>query len=191
MADPIPGLKPIKLSRPRTSTQRPDGSATGQSLCGHFRTAAPPPPWGIIPTCARPAPGRRSELDGARRTALHHYGTLLQLDTRLTLGSSGGAVLNLKGELIGITTALAALTGVETPGGFAVPLDAGLRIGGSAEARQGSRVRFPRRQPPARTWQLEGGHHRRASGVAGLPGQACNPGTALTINGGPVHDVTT
>ena len=36
-------------------------------------------------------------------------------------------LLNLDGELIGLTTALAALAGSETPGGFAVPLDAGLK----------------------------------------------------------------
>jgi serine protease Do len=36
-------------------------------------------------------------------------------------------VLDLKGELIGLTTALAAITGGETPGGYAVPMDAGIR----------------------------------------------------------------
>jgi serine protease Do len=35
--------------------------------------------------------------------------------------------LNLEGELIGLTTAKAALTGVETPGGFAIPMTASLR----------------------------------------------------------------
>src|SRR5207253_6276314 len=58
---------------------------------------------------------------------LHHYGTLLQTDARLHLGCSGGALVNLHGELVGLTTALAALQGGETPGGFAFPVNAGLR----------------------------------------------------------------
>src|SRR5262249_55696773 len=39
----------------------------------------------------------------------------------------GGALINLRGELIGVTTSQAALTGVETPGGFALPLDVGVK----------------------------------------------------------------
>src|SRR5262245_59273960 len=57
---------------------------------------------------------------------LHHFGTLLQTDARLNLGCSGGALVDLKGELIGLTTSLAAISGGETPGGFAVPMTAGM-----------------------------------------------------------------
>ncbi len=32
---------------------------------------------------------------------IHQYGTLLQVDTRMELGTSGGALVNLRGELIG------------------------------------------------------------------------------------------
>ncbi len=35
--------------------------------------------------------------------------------------------MNLGGEVVGITTALAALTGLDAPGGFAVPVDARMR----------------------------------------------------------------
>ena len=59
-----------------------------------------------------------------KKETLHHYGTLLQVDTRLNLGTSGGALLNLKGELIGITTSLAALEGYEKSVGYAVPINA-------------------------------------------------------------------
>jgi S1-C subfamily serine protease len=59
--------------------------------------------------------------------SLHHYGTLLQTDARLHLGCSGGALVNLKGEMIGLTTALAAIRGGETPGGFAIPIDSGMQ----------------------------------------------------------------
>lgn len=82
--------------------------------------------WGIIANLARPAPPaleRPGSSASESRVTLHHYGNLIQTDARLELGSSGGALVNLKGELIGITTSLAALTGYEKSGGFAIPVD--------------------------------------------------------------------
>jgi serine protease Do len=90
-----------------------------------YRDGSPSASWGIISNLRRRAPGKIAAEIGAR--SLHQFGTLMQLDARLNLGCSGGAVLDLKGELIGLTTALAAITGGETPGGYAVPLDAGIR----------------------------------------------------------------
>jgi serine protease Do len=58
---------------------------------------------------------------------IHHYGTLLHVDTRLGPGASGGALLNRDGDLIGITTSLAALEGYETSVGYAVPLNSSIR----------------------------------------------------------------
>lgn len=72
----------------------------------------------------RPAPvGSPTDVDARRRETIHHFGTLLQIDTRQNLGTSGGALINLQGALIGITTSLAALEGYEKSVGFAVPLD--------------------------------------------------------------------
>ncbi len=90
-----------------------------------FRDGQPSASWGIVSNLRRRAPGPPREDD--RPKTLHHYGTLIQTDARLHLGCSGGALLNLHGELIGLTTALAALHGGETPGGYAVPLDAGMK----------------------------------------------------------------
>src|SRR5690606_21188362 len=42
-------------------------------------------------------------------------------------GTSGGALLNLKGELIGITTSLAVAAGYEKAGGFAIPVNDAFR----------------------------------------------------------------
>ncbi len=50
--------------------------------------------------------------------------TLLQLDTKLNLGMSGGAVVNLKGELVGITTTGGNAQGFDAQAGYAIPLDA-------------------------------------------------------------------
>jgi serine protease Do len=91
-----------------------------------FRDGSPSASWGIISNLARRLPGDPSELERARVT-LHHYGTLIQTDVRLHVGCSGGALLNLGGELIGLTTAQAALTGSEAPAGYAIPIDAELK----------------------------------------------------------------
>lgn len=87
--------------------------------------------WGLISNISRfPAPAEtdKSDVPPSRRdTSIHHLGTLLHIDTRLNLGGSGGALLNLRGELIGLTTSLAAIEGYEKSVGFAIPLDANLR----------------------------------------------------------------
>ncbi len=81
--------------------------------------------WGMISNISRrPAPiGSFLDEDARRRETIHHFGTLMHLDTRLNLGTSGGPVVNLKGELIGIATSLAALEGYEKSAGYAIPVD--------------------------------------------------------------------
>jgi S1-C subfamily serine protease len=54
---------------------------------------------------------------------LRHYPTLLQLDSKLNLGMSGGAVVNLKGELVGLTTNAANASGFDSQSGYALPID--------------------------------------------------------------------
>ncbi len=79
--------------------------------------------WGIIANLERKAPPQVDETSPNGRGTLHQYGTLIQTDARLNLGTSGGALLNIKGEMIGLTTALAAISGYEQAAGYAVPID--------------------------------------------------------------------
>ncbi len=85
--------------------------------------------WGIISNISRrPAPQQAANPeDAASKMTLHDYGTLLHLDTRLDPGTSGGALVNLRGELVGITTSLAALEGYPKSVGFAIPVSAAIR----------------------------------------------------------------
>ena len=80
--------------------------------------------WGIISNFSRKVESRQMPSSLANNGQIHHYGSLIQTDTKLNLGTSGGALMNLKGEVIGLTRALAATTGYEMAAGFAIPADA-------------------------------------------------------------------
>ena len=58
-----------------------------------------------------------------RQLRLPNFPTLLQLDSKLNLGMSGGAVINLKGELVGLTTMAASPAGFDAMAGYAIPMD--------------------------------------------------------------------
>jgi serine protease Do len=88
--------------------------------------------WGIITNLARKAPSGTNLNDapgpaGDFHTTLHHLGTLIQTDAKLGFGAAGGALLNLRGELIGLTTTAATIAGHEQPAGYAIPINATTR----------------------------------------------------------------
>jgi serine protease Do len=51
------------------------------------------------------------------------YDNMLQTDAAINRGNSGGALVNISGEVIGINTAIYAPTGVFTGVGFAIPIN--------------------------------------------------------------------
>jgi S1-C subfamily serine protease len=84
--------------------------------------------WGTITNLARKAPSGTNLNDvpgpaGDYRTTLHHLGTLIQTDAKLGFSAAGGALLNLRGELIGLTTTAATIAGHEQPAGYAIPIN--------------------------------------------------------------------
>ena len=94
----------------RDSPDAPMNSRDGESSAS----------WGILSNIARRVefePG-----DGGLRM-LRHCPTLLQLDAKLNLGMSGGAVVDLRGELVGLTTTTGATVGEDFMAGYAIPLD--------------------------------------------------------------------
>jgi serine protease Do len=91
------------------------------------RDGQPSAAWGIVANLQRKAPATPSESDPTGRPALYHYGTLIQTDAKLGLGASGGPLVNLRGEMVGLSVALAAAAGYETAGGYAIPVDATFR----------------------------------------------------------------
>jgi len=84
--------------------------------------------WGIISNLGRRIPRDESPTGmPPPKERLYHYGGLIQTDARLNMGTSGGALINLRGEMIGLTTAMASLEGFEKSLGFAIPVDESFR----------------------------------------------------------------
>ncbi len=79
--------------------------------------------WGILSNVARRLESATVISGNPRPTMLQEFPTLLQLDARLNLGMSGGAVINLKGELVGLTTTAASPAGFDAQAGYAIPMD--------------------------------------------------------------------
>lgn len=116
----VPELKPLPLG---DATKLRKGSfliALGNSF-GAARDGEASASWGILSNTARRLEGAPEELSEGRQ--LRHHPTLLQLDAKLNLGMSGGAVVNLKGELVGITTATTSAQGFDAQAGYAIPID--------------------------------------------------------------------
>jgi serine protease Do len=88
------------------------------------RDGEPSASWGIISNLNRKASAITSSLQTDKRSeTIHEFGTLIQTDAKLNLGTSGGALINLQGEMIGLTSSLAALRQYESAAGFAIPVD--------------------------------------------------------------------
>jgi len=79
--------------------------------------------WGIVANLQRKAAPVAGENGMPGRPTLQHLGALVQTDAKLNLGTSGGALLNLKGEMVGLTTSLAAVAGYEQAAGYSIPVD--------------------------------------------------------------------
>ncbi len=73
--------------------------------------------FGIISALGRPMSSLLSPLDE------RYYGNLIETDARINLGNSGGPLLNIRGEVIGITTAVSSRSGGVEGVGYAIPMD--------------------------------------------------------------------
>jgi S1-C subfamily serine protease len=84
--------------------------------------------WGIVTNLGRKAPANTNLNDAPGpnadyRTTLHHLGTLIQTDAKLGWSAAGAALVNMQGELVGITTTAGTIAGHEQPAGYAIPIN--------------------------------------------------------------------
>ncbi len=89
------------------------------------RDGEPSASWGIVSNLQRAAVPNEPQPDQLLqdRQSLAEFGTLIQTDAKLNLGSSGGALINLRGQMVGLTTSLASVAGYDQAAGYAIPID--------------------------------------------------------------------
>ena len=151
--------------------------------------------WGIVSNLARKAPPVPSESDSTGKPTLHHFGTLIQTDAKLNLGTSGGALINLQGEMVGLTVSWSAAAGFESAAGYAIPIDATFRRV-LETLKQGREVEYGfLGVPPVNLQPQEilGGRHgiRVSQAVPGTPAvkAGVKVGDVITaVNDEPIYD---
>jgi serine protease Do len=124
---------------------------------------------GILANRQRKLEPSREDIE-AQNVQHRHYATLLQLDAKLNLGMSGGAVVNMRGELVGLTTDAANVSGFDAQAGYAVPIDALSRRVIDALLR-GKEVEYGMlgiEMPEDRSNRLKGAEPGTPAGDAGL-----------------------
>ncbi|MDR1491899.1 MAG: trypsin-like peptidase domain-containing protein [Planctomycetaceae bacterium] len=87
-------------------------------------------PYGLNGTITRgviSSVGRRSIPKGNQPIPLHD---MLQTDAAINPGNSGGPLVNMRGEVIGMISAIASSSGANEGVGFAIPINRVLRIAG-------------------------------------------------------------
>lgn len=84
---------------------------------------------GIVSALGRRALGRQSRQD------------FIQTDASINPGSSGGALVNLRGELVGINTAIVGTSGVNVGIGFAIPGNSARNLLAAVRRRAGQQLR--------------------------------------------------
>jgi serine protease Do len=139
---PLPRLKPVALG---DSTRLRKGAfliALGNSFnAAHDGNASAS--WGILSNISRKLELQSDEypMGPPKTLGLVHYPTLLQLDSKLNLGMSGGAVINLKGELVGLSTMASSPSGFDALAGYAIPMDKIIRRA-IATLKEGKEVEY-------------------------------------------------
>jgi len=137
---PSLGLKAVKVAEVRLIAT-PDGEkpnlkkgsmviALGHPTAATVGEGSPSVSWGMLSnirmkSATPPSPSGANEP--LKQRPLHQQGGLIQVDARVALGSTGTALFNLDGELVGLGSSVAAINGSEVNGGYAIPMDANYR----------------------------------------------------------------
>lgn len=114
-----PKLTPMKMAAADTKVKKGQIAVSLGNPYGIASDGEVSASWGIISNVGR----RVAKPRLGQSTKLQNFGGLIQTDAKLNLGTSGGALINLKGEMVGLTTSLAATAGYETPAGYAIAVD--------------------------------------------------------------------
>jgi S1-C subfamily serine protease len=181
-------LKEIKFGDASAARKGQIVATVANPFASGFRDGSPSASWGIISNFRQGA--AEGPLEEDKQRALYLLATLLQTDAPLNRGVSGGALINLKGEMIGLTTARAAVMGGEAAGGLAVPIDANFKRV-IARLREGAEVEYGFMGVHWQRSGVRGQGLRLDQVVGGSPADKAGLGIGdclLSINGIPVKD---
>ena len=78
------------------------------------------------------------------------YGDFLQIDAAVNTGNSGGPAFNLKGEVVGVNTAIFSPNGGNVGIAFAIPAGVVKQVTDAADRERHRHPRLPRRRHPGR-----------------------------------------
>jgi len=150
--------------------------------------------WGIVSNLGRKAPPVPDEADPDGKTSLHHYGGLIQTDAKLHLGTSGGPLLNLHGEMIGLCVSQAATAGYESSASYAIPVDATFRrvLDALAQGREAEYgflgIRPDNLSPTELAAGLQGIRGRVEPGTPAARSRLREDDIITSVNGSPIYD---
>jgi serine protease Do len=150
LLDPPAGLKAVRLGDGDKVVEGQFVALLAYAPAVGLRNDKPNLAWGVVSRLRRPAEGTTVETERPRGP-LHQFGTLLQTDARVQAGWSGGALINLSGEVVGLTTTIAVVGADENSGTFAVPFGAGLRRLIDI-LRRGEEIEYGDQQRQGRVW---------------------------------------
>jgi serine protease Do len=158
------------------------------------RDGQPSAGWGIVANLGRKAPPLPDNVDATGKTTLYHYGGLIQTDARLHLGTSGGPLLNLRGEMVGLCVSQAATAGYESQAGYAIPVDSTfVRVLDSLKQGREAEYGFlgirPANLDPAELAAgLQGIRGRIEAGTPAARSGLREQDIITSVNGSPVYD---
>ncbi len=130
------------------------------------------------------AKGRSLDLDGGYKIE-----SFIQTDAALNMGNSGGALVNTKAELVGITSAIISPTGTYSGNSFAIPANIVKKVVG--DLRQYGRVQRAMLGIKIQTVTSEIAEKEKLKDVRGAYVASVNPGGAAENAGLKAKDVIT
>jgi len=132
LISPPAGLKAIRFADVRTAQQNgkkptvfPGKLVVLMALpySSSFRLDTPAASLGGITSVRYRVPNLTGSDSAERQSSYYKHAPLLEHDVRLNAGVSGAALVNLDGELVGLTTAAAVVYNREVGPGYAIPAD--------------------------------------------------------------------
>ncbi len=182
LIDPPAGLKALPMGDADTLKKGQFLLSISNPFAAGFKDGSPSVSWGMLSNIRRRLPGEPNEGE-QRRPKLRYYSTLLQTDMRMPLGCSGGALLDLHGNWVGLTTSISGVAGGESAGGYAIPIDKQMkRIIGKLHDGLEVEYGFLGIQQTPRGWEpTRGGPADKAGMTSGE--------TIVSIEGHPIEEV--